>query len=395
MKTNKTNEVVTLSAFHHRGGSKHKLLFAYNERIKKLLLNFDFVRWTKTHKCFYLPNERDKLIKVQQTLESNGVELKFKNEVKSRFQADKIPSRSPLLDASNLKVKSSETSKVVIKNETLEKVEEFKRFMEISRMRPSTIKTYISFLFRFFSKFSDKSWNEISIKEIRQYNYEEFILRGLTYSAQNQFINSIKSFYNFHKGHNLNTSEFQRPKRSKFLPDVLTKQEVEKILSSIGNLKHKCLLSVIYGGGLRIGEALNLKLADVQVEENLIYIRDAKGSKDRRVPMSKMMIQLIHKYRLALNPKIFLFEGQGGGPYSSSSARNVLKKAVRKVGIKKNVRLHTLRHSYATHLLEAGVGLRYIQEILGHSNPKTTMIYTHVSGKKISEIRSPLDDLNI
>ena len=152
---------------------------------------------------------------------------------------------------------------------------------------------------------------------------------------------------------------------------------------------------VVYGAGLRIGEALHLELSDIRREEGLLYIRQSKGKKDRRVPLSESLLKALEDYYRAYKPKRYIFEGAKGGMYTDSSSRKVLSKAVKKVGIDRDITLHTLRHSYATHLLEKGVGIRYIQEILGHNSPKTTMLYTHISGKRLSEIRSPLDDLDL
>ena len=162
-----------------------------------------------------------------------------------------------------------------------------------------------------------------------------------------------------------------------------------------------------YSCGLRIGEALALTSDDIQSKEGLIYIRGGKGQKDRRVPLSARVLQELRQYYQRYQPKEYLFEGQQGGKYSNSSAAQVLKRAVRKAGIRKRVTLHTLRHSYlpavlryygrrgATHLTNNGVNIQYLQEILGHKSPKTTMIYTHLSGKHIRAIRSPLDDMDI
>ena len=153
---------------------------------------------------------------------------------------------------------------------------------------------------------------------------------------------------------------------------------------------------LVYSGGLRIGETLKLRLTDINSQRGLIEIRGGKGAKDRMVPLSGVLLKFLRDYYKAYRPKEYLFEsGSGRGPYSTSSARKVFQRAVKQAGIKRKVTLHTLRHSYATHLLEKGVGLRYIQDILGHRSPKTTMIYTHVSGKKLKDVVSPLDDLDL
>jgi len=152
---------------------------------------------------------------------------------------------------------------------------------------------------------------------------------------------------------------------------------------------------MVYGAGLRIGEALNLRLPDIRSNESLIYIRGGKGKKDRRVPLSMKLLDILRSYYKAYRPKVYLFEGANGGRYSNRSAMQVLKRAANKAGITRNITLHTLRHSYATHLTNKGVNIQYLQEILGHSSPKTTMLYTHLSGKDISNIRSPLDDMDL
>ncbi|MCH7415759.1 tyrosine-type recombinase/integrase [Belliella sp. R4-6] len=182
--------------------------------------------------------------------------------------------------------------------------------------------------------------------------------------------------------------------KEKVLPNVLSKEDVKKILESISNVKHLAMLSLIYACGLRRSELLNIQLSHIDSKRNLLIIKQSKGKKDRVVPLSTKLIELMRSYFKAYRPSTFLFEGEKvGTPYSGSSLQQVLKKALANAGIKRPVTLHWLRHSYATHLLESGTDLRYIQELLGHSSSKTTEIYTHVSQKKISEIRSPFDDL--
>ncbi len=162
------------------------------------------------------------------------------------------------------------------------------------------------------------------------------------------------------------------------------------------NIKHRTMLSLIYGCGLRSSELLNIRPNDVASKRGLLIIRQAKGKRDRVVPISDNTIEMLRAYYLAYRPKIWLFEGQiRGQKYSSRSLQMILKHALRKTGIRKPATLHWLRHSYATHLMEAGTDLRYIQELLGHKSSKTTEIYTHVSNYSIQRIKSPLDTLDI
>jgi integrase/recombinase XerD len=185
-----------------------------------------------------------------------------------------------------------------------------------------------------------------------------------------------------------------RPKREKLLPNVLSKEEIKLILNAHSNIKHKAMLSLIYSCGLRRSELLNLKPSDIDSKRNIIIVRQAKGKKDRIAPLSLKIIEMLREYFILYKPSIYLFEGQTKGTaYDERSLQKVLKQAIEKVGIKKPVTLHWLRHSYATHLLENGTDLRYIQEILGHSSSKTTEIYTHVSTKSIQKITSPFDYL--
>ncbi len=175
---------------------------------------------------------------------------------------------------------------------------------------------------------------------------------------------------------------------------MLSKEEIAAILQALVNQKHRTMLSLIYACGLRRGELLNLKPENVDSKRHLLFILNAKGKKDRVIPISDKVITMLREYYRMYMPKIWLFEGQNtGDQYSETSVQKVLKLALDTAKIKKPVTLHWLRHSYATHLLEAGTDLRYIQELLGHKSSKTTEIYTHVSEKSLQKISSPFDNL--
>ena len=175
---------------------------------------------------------------------------------------------------------------------------------------------------------------------------------------------------------------------------MLSKEEIKLILNAPSNIKHKAMLSLIYSCGLRRSELLNLKLTDVDSKRGLVIIRQSKGRKDRVAPLSEKILELLRAYYNAHKPNVWLFEGQDKkSQYDERSLANVLKQALEKSGISKPVSLNWLRHSYATHLLENGTDLRYIQEILGHSSSRTTEIYTHVSNHNIQKITSPFDNL--
>jgi site-specific recombinase XerD len=245
---------------------------------------------------------------------------------------------------------------------------------------------------QFQAYFTGYNLKQISSEQINSYLVELINHNDISPSQQNQRINAIKFYYEKVLGTSKVYHKLERPKKERKLPTVLSKQEVSLLLNVTGNMKHKCILTTIYSAGLRRSELLNLKIEDIDSNRKLIRIRGAKGKKDRYTLLSDKLLLILRKYYKAYRPIEWLFEGQHGGKYSPTSIAKICKTAARKAGINKNVTPHSLRHSFATHLLEQGTNLRYIQEILGHEDPKTTQIYTRVATNKLSNIRSPLDD---
>lgn len=213
-------------------------------------------------------------------------------------------------------------------------------------------------------------------------------------SSQNQAINSIKFYYEKVLGKPVEKYCVPQPRKPKKLPEVLSEEEVTIILKQIKNLKHKCIVYLIYSAGLILTEAVHLKISDIQSDRKQIYIRSAKGNKDRYVILSEVILNLLRKYYKEYHPKEWLFEGKPGEQFSRRVIQRIFKDAVIKSGVNKPATIHTLRHSFATHLLEHGTDLRYVQHLLGHKNLKTTERYTHVTKNAIDRIKSPLDELN-
>ena len=209
----------------------------------------------------------------------------------------------------------------------------------------------------------------------------------------NVIINALKFYYGEVLEKNF-IFEVKRPKKDKKLPVVLSKEKVKRILDVTTNIKHKAILMLMYSGGLRVGEIVRLKLENIDHERSLIHIKGSKGRKDRYTILSKRVLVVLRKYYNQYRPEKWLFEGAIPGKHISTRAvQAIFKHACEKAGIKKEVSAHSLRHSFTTHLLESGIDLRYIQEILGHKSSKTTEIYTHVSKTGIARIRSPLDTI--
>jgi integrase/recombinase XerD len=278
--------------------------------------------------------------------------------------------------------------------EGIASIETFKRYLLSKRYSPNTINTYSEALKSFLTFCNTKAIKEITNDDVIAYNNDYILKHNLSSSYQNQIVNAIKLYFKIVKESAIEIDKVHRPKREKVLPNVLSKEEIKAILEAPKNLKHKAMLSMIYSCGLRRSELLNLIPNDIDSKRNVVIIRQSKGKKDRITPLSPKILELLRDYYKEYSPKIYLFEGQEKNtPYSARSLEEVLKKSITLAKINKPVTLHWLRHSYATHLLESGTDLRYIQELLGHNSSKTTEIYTHVSTKNIQQIKSPFDDL--
>ena len=260
----------------------------------------------------------------------------------------------------------------------------------------STIHTYVSQVEYFLDFFgSERSIEDLPTSSILEYLGNLATEKRFSYSTQNQSINAIKLFYHIVHGRVFDMDEITRPRRIKSLPLVLSKEEIARTIHTISNLKHKLLISLYYACGLRASEALQLRVYCVDFDRSILIIKAGKGKKDRITPLPRKLIPMLEDYIRYKRKDEYVFAGQNGGLYSRRSAQLVFMRALAKAGIKKRATLHTLRHSFATHLLEAGTDLRIIQELLGHSSSRTTEIYTHVSNRLLGSISSPLDNLPI
>lgn len=276
---------------------------------------------------------------------------------------------------------------------------EYLKHLKSKNYSINTIRGYYSCFctFLYFCHINNVDYRKASAQEINDYVVKIATHNKHKPSTSNLMINAVLYYYRNILGYGEKDMKntIQRPQKDNALPRILNKKEVETIINKCVNIKHKAMMSLLYAGGLRAGELINLKVNDIDGERKLIYIRKGKGAKDRATMLSEKLLNLLRVYFKKYKPKSYLFEGQDGGLYTTSSLRAILSEACRKGGIQKKPTLHWLRHSFATHLLEAGTDLRYIQELLGHTSSKTTEIYTYVSKKNIEKIKSPLDDLNI
>ncbi|WP_282076127.1 site-specific tyrosine recombinase/integron integrase [Maribacter aquivivus] len=262
--------------------------------------------------------------------------------------------------------------------------------LELKKYANSTVKTYVTFFEMFINHYSDRKLETLDEGDIRAY-LQVLIQRNASNSYLNQVINSIKFYYEVVLGMPNRFYEIERPRKEYKLPTVISKEEIISIIEHTNNLKHRCIVQLLYGSGLRRSELLNLKLNDIDSKRMLIRVEGAKGNKDRLTLLSKNALEDLRMYFKEWKPKEFLFEGRKGGRYSPESVVQIVKQAANKAGVKRNVSPHTLRHSFATHLLESNVDLRQIQVLLGHGSSKTTEIYTHVATNTFKTIKNPLD----
>lgn len=267
--------------------------------------------------------------------------------------------------------------------------------LRLKRYSHRTIKAYKHSLRAFIRRYDDQKPSQITRKQINTYVHELVRDKHITESYQNQICCAIKMFYCEVVHQAEKVEGLVQAKKPQKIPQVLTESEVTRLLRAIDNLKHRTLIMLIYSAGLRLGEAIKLRLTDLQFEKHRIFIRDGKGKKDRCTIMAHKAETLLRDYLDIHRPVHWLFEGADGGAYSERSVQSIFITAKERSGINPLATTHTLRHSFATHLLEKGMDLRNIQELLGHESTKTTEIYTHITKKSWDRIKSPLDDLDI
>ena len=290
---------------------------------------------------------------------------------------------------------STEIRDRVLGKDAIEGIDNVRRYMEENRYSANTSEAYISMLELFFKYYNTISPAKITEGDISDFFHDFVFTNKYSSSYQNQIISAIKLYYSMNHNGKVNILKLARPRRSRSLPKVFAKEEVKRILNSTHNLKHKLILWIIYSCGLRRSEVINIRLRDLDRERGILSIIEAKGKIDRIVPVPARVWAKIDEYLESYRPVLYLFEGQSGGRYSSESVYRVFKQALKKAGIDKEVGVHSLRHSYATHLHESGLDIKYIQELLGHKSTKTTEIYTHVSRRNLIDIRNPIEDLDV
>ena len=265
--------------------------------------------------------------------------------------------------------------------------------MQIRNYSPRSIQNYISQVSLVSGHF-EKSPDQINLSELKEYLSHKIETKNLSASSVNQTISAFKILFRDVLGSDWNPVKIKRPRRPKPLPVVFSKEEISHILDGIINRKHYCLVALTYGSGLRLGEVIGLKFGDIDSDRMQLRVRGGKGNKDRYTLLSMELLEKLREYYKYYRPKTYLFEGRTAGKaYSKRSVQDLFKKILLQSKVKKDATFHTLRHTFATHLLEQGTNIRVIQELLGHRSLRTTSVYLHVTNFDPSKIKSPLDKL--
>ncbi|THV62744.1 hypothetical protein EK417_03525 [Chryseobacterium candidae] len=277
-------------------------------------------------------------------------------------------------------------------NTQMKNLQIFKQELEVSGYTEATIKTYLSTLALFFKTLEDASIEKVDENIVEKYICNEIKEKKISQSYQKFILGSIKLFYKLMFNKKLSLSHLY-PKNVKYpLPEYLSQEDIIRMLDLVENLKHKSVISLLYGCGLKVNELVSLKTSDFDVKSCMISVTSPNG-KNRYVMLPKTILPLLREYFLQYKPNVFLFEGSRGNKYSTRSVQQIVKKAAAHAKISKLVTPHILRHSFAAHLIENGIDIRYIQELLGHNSLITTQIYTHITDVKKRAIQSPLDSL--
>lgn len=375
-----TRKSVIVKKLFHRDNHCLGIFFGWDSETNTEVRKIPGVKFSNTNKCWYVLEEQQALAKIVETL---------KGKVWVDYSALKL--NEAAVPAAQQKIEPKE----LLSQDQVQALRMIEQKLKLRGYSENTQRTYLNQFKEFLLFFKDTHPIDLTEVEIRNYLLYLIEQRKLSKSAQNQAINSIKFFYEKVLMQERKLYHLERPMKDKRLPEVLSQEEVMNVFEALDNLKHKTMLMLIYSAGLRRSEMLNLRIGDVDFNRSIVFIRGGKGHKDRQTVLSQNLIPLLQQYLNEFAPGFWLFEGPKGERYSASSLQQIFKRAAKKAGVKKIVRLHMLRHSFATHLLESGTSTRYIQVLLGHESPKTTEIYAQVSRFALDKIQSPLDQMII
>lgn len=388
-------QTVTLKAFVHRNQECVGVYFTYKAALSLAVRKISGVKWSQTNKCWYLPLNKENVAAITKAV--NGIAVINSSNLKTFLEKKKLVTVTlPKLTNTSTSSKPPLPNAPVymLGKENLVALEQFIQQLKLKAYSPSTIRTYRNEFLQLLQLLKTKSVDNLTEGDIKRYMAYALEKEHISENTAHSRLNALKFYFEQVLKREKFFWEIPRPKKKQQLPKVISEEKILAGLLDIKNIKHRTILLLAYSAGLRVSEVTSLKVTDINSDRMQININEAKGKKDRVVTLSPAILELLREYYKSYKPKTWLFEGQYSGEhYSSRSAQQIFKEAYKKLGLPSQCSFHSLRHSYATHLLENGTDITYIQKLLGHNDINTTLRYTQVSNRDISKIESPLDKI--
>lgn len=387
---------IKLIVFEHRKQHCVGIHFKFSSALQLAVRKIKDIKWSHTNKCWYLPLNRQNVATViKATAKIANTNTKEVNEYLHTQQAV-AATMAPVVPSKAKAVSLPKTTAPAYKlsSKNLKALQQLVQQLQLKAYSASTIRTYHNEFLQLLILLKTKHVDELTVTDIKRYMVYAMEKEGITENTAHSRFNALKFYFEQVLHREKMFWEIPRPKKPQQLPKVISEEKIIEGLMAITNLKHKTILLLTYSAGLRVSEVISLKVSDINSDRMQISINAAKGKKDRVVSLSPVILNLLREYYTSYKPKSWLFEGQNATEhYSSRSAQAIFKAAYKNVGLPPNCSFHSLRHSYATHLLENGTDITYIQKLLGHNDIKTTLRYTHISNKDTAKIESPLDKI--
>lgn len=387
-------ESVTIRPLQHKCKQCIAICFENNSTLNNLVRKLPDAKWSETRKCWYLPKTEGHYQALRQALVGRAA-IKILNRAENPIN-QQLPAKPTLINSIPSLSRGDNGSSKTAFIENAHVLPNMQQHLQLKAYSPSTMRTYMNEMAQLLAVLKNKPADGMTVGRIKDYLQYCYVTLKLSENTLHSRINALKFYYEQVLGREKFFWEVPRPKKPQILPKLLNEDELRRLFNALGNQKHKAMLFTAYSAGLRVSEITNLKLADIDSIRMQIFVERAKGKKDRYVNLSPILLDILRKYIQVYRPRpqVYLFESeQTLTAYPIRTVQQIFGNAKQKAGIKKDVGIHSLRHSFATHLLDKGTDIKYIKDLLGHFDIKTTERYLHVSRQKLVNIVSPLDDL--
>ena len=388
---------ITLTVFVHRNQECIGIFFTHNNALNIEVKKIPAVKWSQTNKCWYILLSKENYSLVTKAMAGKAT---IKNDSLKNYlqKKNKIAATAPLPK------KSTQPAKVILPTaaiwqtsaDNLTALEQFIQHLKLKAYSPSTIRTYRNEFLQLLQILKNKPIQNLTAEDLKRYMVYAMEKEGISENTAHSRLNALKFYFEQVLGREKFFWEIPRPKKPQQLPKLLNEDEIRRLFNALTNKKHKAMLFTAYSAGLRVSEIVHLKIADIDSSRMQILIENGKGKKDRYVNLSPVLLDILRSYMSSCKPRpvYYLFEPESESEaYPTRTVQQIFTNAKNKAGIRKEIGIHSLRHSFATHLLDKGIDIKYIKDLLGHFDIKTTERYLHVSKKQLVNIVSPFDDL--